>query len=95
MSLLMAGALNQMIFKVPSNPNHSMILFYDSVKSLRKGTYWLVRHFLQDKVQIGINKLYCIASIYLCCQPLNLRITSGEIAHVCSDLGKKNPYQTR
>jgi len=25
-SLLMAGAWNQMIFKVPSNPNHSMIL---------------------------------------------------------------------
>jgi len=26
MSLLMAGGWNQMIFKVPSNPNHSMIL---------------------------------------------------------------------
>ena len=25
-SLLMAGGWNQMIFKVPSNPNHSMIL---------------------------------------------------------------------
>jgi len=26
MSLLMAAVWNQMIFKVPSNPNHSMIL---------------------------------------------------------------------
>jgi len=26
MSLLMAGGWNQMIFKVPSNPNHSVML---------------------------------------------------------------------
>ena len=29
MFLLMAGRWNEMVYKVPSNPNHSMILFYE------------------------------------------------------------------
>jgi len=34
-SLLMAGgAWNEMIFKVPSNPNHTMILWFYEVRSL-------------------------------------------------------------
>ena len=35
MSLLMAGGFNQMIFKVPSNPNHSLILrFYGESETI-------------------------------------------------------------
>jgi len=43
-SLLMAGGWNQMIFKVPSNPHHSMILqFYFSLLLL---LMYLQKHFL-------------------------------------------------